>query len=158
MLKNKKDNRDYEKSYLMNVIILMIGLILFFLAYKVDTTDQYLGWFFFIISLPLIGYGYVSLIIQIKLEITCLVEGIVALIIPLLLSSIFLLVFSGFLINWGVIILMLILGILSLLLGIIGYLKTKRGYKRFGNVIRAVLLITLMVGIALSFSIAKPAI
>lgn len=158
MLKNKKDNRDYEKSYLMNVIILMIGLILFFLAYKVDTTDQYLEWFFFIISLPLIGYGYVSLISQLNLEIACLVEGIVALIIPLLLSSIFLLVFSGFLINWGVIILMLILGILSLLLGIIGYLKTKRGYERFGNVIRAVLLITLVVGIALSFSIVKPAI
>ena len=158
MQKNKKDNRDYEKSYLMNIIILIIGLIFFFLAYKVDTTDQYLEWVFFIISLPLIGYGYVSLIIQLKLEISCLVEGIVALIIPLLLSSIFLLILSGFLINWSVIILMLILGILSLVLGIIGYSKTKQGNERIGRVIRMILLITLVVGIALSFSIAKPAI
>jgi hypothetical protein len=158
MQQNEKENQDYEKSYLMNLIILMIGLILFFLAYKVDTTDQYLEWFFFIISLPLIGYGYISLMVQIKLETACLIEGIIVLIIPLLLSSIFLLILSDFLINWGVIIFIIILGILSFVMGIIGYSKTKQGNERIGRVIRMVLLITLVVGIALSFTVAKPAI
>ncbi|ODS40119.1 MAG: hypothetical protein A7315_09545 [Candidatus Altiarchaeales archaeon WOR_SM1_79] len=152
---NEKENQRNKKSYLKNLIILLVGIILWILAYLINTyPDQYLEGFLFIISLPLIGYGYISLMVQIKLETACLIEGIIALIIPLLLSSIFLLIYIDCLINWYVIIFITTLGILSLIMGIVGYLKTKQGRERIGRVVRVVLFITLVIGTALSFGVA----
>ncbi len=155
MQQNEKENQRKMKSYSKSLIILLIGIIFWILAYAINTYGQYLEWILFIISLPLIGYGYISLISQLELETACLIEGGVAMVIPIMLSSIFLLIVSGSRVEWGVLLLMLVVGIVSLVLGIYGYLKAMKGNYRIGKLIRIILLITLVIGIALSFATSR---
>jgi hypothetical protein len=154
MEQNKR--HEEKESYLLSLIILLIGIVLFILAFIIDTQHQYLEWLLFFISLPLIILGYIGVIHQTKLETACLIEGFVALLIPLLMSTIIIIVKSGWRVSLIILILIILIGIASLALGIYGHLKSRAGQTKVGQKIRVLLFITLAIGVILTFGIVQP--
>jgi hypothetical protein len=151
------DDSGSKKPFVFSIVILLVGVILFILAYVIDTyPDQYLESILFFISLPLIGLGFVGFIYQLKLTTACLVEGVMALVIPLLMTCMFIVISSGWRIILMVLLLIILVGITSLILGIYGFLKSKKGLIRIGQRIRILLYITLAIGILLSYAVVHP--
>ena len=93
---------------------------------------------------------------MLDLNVACLVEGGVALVIPLLFISVFLIDSRGGVIRYSVLFLIIIVGLFSLLIGIYGYFKFKNGKVRLGKGIKVALILTLVLNFFLAFNLTYP--
>jgi uncharacterized membrane protein len=156
MIKRKNDGNLKDSKYMLDVIILIMGVLFFILAYALDTyPEQYLEWILFFVSIPMIGIGYIRLTNRLDLNVACLVEGGVAFSIPLLFSSLFI-IGMGWGVNIIVFSFVFILSLASLLMGISGFYKIRSENDRSGKRLRIVLKMTLVIGILFSFVVVVP--
>jgi len=153
-----------KSSYLKSIIFLIIGIACFVPIYLIQTDIgnthgfRIILFLFLMASVPLIGYGYISILERIDLKKGCLIEGLVAIIIPQMLIIIHLFMFKHLKPSFEIFLFILILGFMSSILSIFGYSWIKGGNIKLGLRCKLFLRLNLLIGGALSFLIVGFAI
>jgi len=148
-----------KSSYVKSIIFMIIGIPFFASIYLIQTDIgsthgfRIILFLFLIASVPIIGYGYISLMNRIDLKKGCLIEGMVAIIIPQILIIFHLSLFIHKTPFFGIFILILILGLVSFILSFFGYFGIRSGNIKRGLISKLFLRLLLLIGGAFSFLI-----
>jgi len=148
-----------KSSYIKSILFLIIGIPCFASIYLIQTDIgnthgfRIILFLFLMASVPITGYGYISLMNRIDLKKGCLIEGLVAIIIPQILIIIHLSMFLHYRPSFGIFLLILILGLVSFILSLLGYFGIRGGNIKQGLISKLFLRLLLLIGGALSFLI-----